>query len=254
METAYFKTYSPALGRDMECKIYGHAGRPVLFIPCQDGRFYDFENFKMTDTWGPWIEAGKILVLAVDTLDLETWSNKSGDPAWRSYRHEQWMTYLFNEAAPFIQNYAKEKNGSDTLPGVIAFGCSLGATHAANLYFRRPDIFTGLLALSGIYTGDYGFDGYMDENVYNNSPVHYLRNMPSDHPYIAKYNATTGIICCGQGPWELPSSTREVAEILKSKGASTWVDFWGFDVSHDWDWWYKQVPYFIPYLLGEKKH
>ena len=23
METQYFKTYSPALGRDMECKVYG---------------------------------------------------------------------------------------------------------------------------------------------------------------------------------------------------------------------------------------
>ena len=49
MQTQYFKDYSPALGRDMECKVYGHAGRPVLFIPCQDGRFFDFENFKMTD-------------------------------------------------------------------------------------------------------------------------------------------------------------------------------------------------------------
>lgn len=36
METQYIKQYSPALGRDMECKIYGHSGRPVLFIPCQD--------------------------------------------------------------------------------------------------------------------------------------------------------------------------------------------------------------------------
>ena len=47
MEMQYFKDYSPALGRDMECKIYGHAGRPMLYIPCQDGRFFDFENF----TW-----------------------------------------------------------------------------------------------------------------------------------------------------------------------------------------------------------
>ena len=47
METQYFKAYSPALGRDMECKVYGHAGRPVLFIPCQDGRFFDFENYKI---------------------------------------------------------------------------------------------------------------------------------------------------------------------------------------------------------------
>ena len=28
MEVQYFKQYSPALDRDMECKVYGHAGRP----------------------------------------------------------------------------------------------------------------------------------------------------------------------------------------------------------------------------------
>lgn len=33
MEVQYKKEYSPALGRDMECKIYGHKGRPVLFYP-----------------------------------------------------------------------------------------------------------------------------------------------------------------------------------------------------------------------------
>ena len=30
MEMQYFKDYSPALGREMECKVYGHAGRPML--------------------------------------------------------------------------------------------------------------------------------------------------------------------------------------------------------------------------------
>ena len=48
MEVQYFKRYSYNLNRDMEFKVYGHAGRPVLYIPCQDGRFFDFENFKMT--------------------------------------------------------------------------------------------------------------------------------------------------------------------------------------------------------------
>lgn len=33
MEMQCFKEYSPELGRDMECKLYGHAGRPMLYIP-----------------------------------------------------------------------------------------------------------------------------------------------------------------------------------------------------------------------------
>ena len=249
MEMQYFKEYSQALGRDMECKVYGHAGRPVLFIPCQDGRFFDFENYHMADYWAPWIEAGKAMVFAIDTIDQETWSDKSGNPYWRIRRHEQWVKFITDEMAPFIRETANRRNGWEGYPGIIAFGCSLGATHAANLFFRFPDQFDGLLALSGIYTADYGFDGYMDELVYQNSPVHYLSNMPADHPYIARYNRNRGIICVGQGPWERPETTFALKDILSSKGINTWVDIWGYDSAHDWPWWYKQVEYFVPRLL-----
>ena len=250
MEMQYFKEYSQALGRDMECKVYGHAGRPVLFIPCQDGRFFDFENYHMADYWAPWIEAGKAMVFAIDTIDQETWSDKSGNPYWRIRRHEQWVKFITDEMAPFIRETANRRNGWEGYPGIIAFGCSLGATHAANLFFRFPDQFDGLLALSGIYTADYGFDGYMDELVYQNSPVHYLSNMPADHPYIARYNRNKGIICVGQGPWERPETTFALQDIFRAKGINTWVDIWGYDCAHDWPWWYKQVEYFLPRLLG----
>lgn len=152
MEVQYFKDYSPSLNRDMECKVYGHAGRPVLFIPCQDGRFFDFENYHMTDAWSPWIESGQVMVFSIDTIDQETWSNKCGDPRWRICRHEQRIRYITDEMVPFIRSMVNERNDWTGYPGVVAFGSSLGATHAANLYFCRPDLFDGLLALSGIYT------------------------------------------------------------------------------------------------------
>ena len=249
MEIQYFKQYSNALGKDMECKVYGHGGRPVLFIPCQDGRFWDFENFNMTDTWGPWIESGQVMVFSIDTIDAETWSNKGGDPYWRIRRYEDWIRYITDEMVPFMRDMANSCNGWTGFPGVMAFGCSLGATHAANLYFRRPDLFDGLLALSGIYTASYGFDGYMDDVVYLNSPVDYLANMPVDHPFIQQYNQHKGVICVGQGAWELPETTHRIQEICQEKGIQLWVDFWGWDVNHDWPWWHKQVAYFLPYLL-----
>ncbi len=249
MHTEYFKDYSPNMGQDMECKLYGHAGRPVLFIPCQDGRFYDFENFSMTDAWAPWIDAGQVMVFSIDTVDRETWSNKCADPYWRIRRYEDWIRYITDEMVPFMRGIANERNGWEGYPGVMVFGCSLGATHAANLYFRRPDLFDRLLALSGIYTAEYGFDSYMDEVVYQNSPIHYLANMPADHPYIDLYNRKKAVICVGQGPWELPETTRWLDAICRDKGIHVWVDYWGYDCAHDWDWWYKQVAYFVPFLL-----
>lgn len=172
--------------------------RPVLFIPCQDDRFFDFESFHMTDTWAPWIESGQVMVFSIDTMDAETWSNKGG-PYWRARRHEQWIQYITDEMVPFIRDMANSCKGWTGRPGVMAFGCSLGVTHAANLYFRRPDLFVGLLALSGIYSASYGFDGYMDDVVYFNSPVDYLANLPTDHPFIQQYNQHKGVICVGQG-------------------------------------------------------
>jgi len=114
---------------------------------------------------------------------------------------------------------------------------------------RFPDLFDGLLALSGIYNSEYGFGSYMDELVYQNSPVHYMANMPYHHPYVEKYNRNRGIICVGRGPWEEVGSTETLDRLFKEKGINIWVDFWGYDVNHDWPWWHKQVAYFVPKLL-----
>ncbi len=248
MDTHYEKWYSPSLGREMELKVYGRGGKPVLYIPCQDGRFYDFENFKMTDTWAPFIESGQATVFSVDTMDKETWSDKTGDPYQRICRHEEWVSYLTNEVVPYIRSFSRGY-GWQVDPGIMTFGCSLGATHAVNLYFRFPRLFDEVLALSGVYDIAYGFDGYMDDMVYLNAPVLYLANMPSDHPYMDLYRRNRAVICVGQGPWEMPDDTRTLHRILVEKGIPAWVDYWGYDVNHDWPWWYKQAAYFVPQLL-----
>lgn len=249
MEKMYFKNYSYKLGRDMEMCLYGHGGRPVLFIPCQDGHFYDFESFHMAEVLSPWLDSGQIMVFSINTIDKETWSDTVTDPGHRSYMHECWMEYIFYEAVPFIKGMAHERNHVDD-QGIIAFGCSLGATHAVNLYLRRPDLFSGLLALSGIYTASYGFGDYRDERVYLNSPVDYMRGLPADHPYIEQFNKQKAVICVGQGAWEQPDTTRELDAICKEKGINIWFDYWGTDVNHDWPWWFRQAEYYMPFLLG----
>lgn len=81
MEIRYEKHWSSYLNRDMEFKIYGSHGKPVMFIPCQAGRFWDFEDFHMADCWAPWIESGKCMVFSVDTIDNEAWGcHRRGQP------------------------------------------------------------------------------------------------------------------------------------------------------------------------------
>ena len=249
MEIRYYKHYSSYLGRDMEFKVYGHAGKPVMFIPCQSGRFFDFENFRMVDYWAKWIEEGRCTVYSIDTIDDEAWAAFGADNRWRIENHERWYNYIINELVPYIKHLSGERNGYDQ--SIMAFGCSMGAMHAANLFFRRPDIFDKVFAISGLYDSRDSFGDYMDDLVYANSPVNYLGDMPNDHYYIDMYNQRKILIVVGQGAWEGPlvASTSWLDSVLRNKGIHAQVDYWGHDVAHDWCWWFKMVEHYVPQLL-----
>lgn len=252
METNYFEFYSNNLNRNMPIKVYGQKGKPILFIPCQDGHFYDFENFKMLDTFSSFIDSNECMVFAIDTIDIETWSAKDNDPYYRIRHHEEWINYITRELVPFIREYTNKKNNWDGYPGIMTFGMSMGATHALNLYLRFPDLFDRCLALSGVYNASFFLGDYMDEIVYQNSATDYMSHMEIGHPFTQKYNEHKAVICVGKGAWEEPWSTYFLDEQFHRLGINIWVDYWGEDVNHDWPWWHKQVPYFLPYLLEEK--
>lgn len=250
MEIRYFKHYSSHLGRDMEFKVYGSTGKPILFIPCQGGRFFDFENFKMIDYFAQWIEEGKCTVYSMDCIDNETYADVSGNPRYRIEQHERWFHYAMEELVPYIRHLSGLANGYDQ--GIITFGCSMGAMHAANFYFRRPDLFSGCLAISGLYDSIDFFGSYMDDLVYDNSPAYYLANLPWDHPYRKLYAEGYCQIVVGQGAWEdiLLASTRKLEAVMQQNQIPGKVDYWGFDVNHDWDWWYVMVQHYIPMFLN----
>jgi len=249
MQIQYHKHYSGHLNREMEFKVYGHGGKPVIFIPCQGGRFFDFENFKMVDAWAKWIEAGRCTVYSIDCIDNESWAAKGADNRWRIENHERWYHYVVDEMVPTIRHMSGLMNGYDQ--PIMIFGCSMGAQHAANLFFRRPDLFNAVFAISGIYDSEDAFGDYMDYLVYNNSPIHYLSNMPEDHPYIEMYNNRKILIVVGQGKWEdiLLESTRRLNSVLNNKGIQAQFEYWGYDVDHDWPWWFKMVDTYLPQFL-----
>lgn len=249
MNIEYHKHYSGCLGRDMEFKVYGHGGKPVMFIPCQGGRFFDFENFRMVDYWAKWIDAGLCTVYSIDCIDGEAYAAQGADCRWRIENHERWYHYVVDEMVPTIRHLSGLMNGYDQ--PILAFGCSMGAMHAANLFFRRPDLFDQVFAISGLYDSKMFFGDYMDELLYQNTPVEYLSHMSWDHPYIEMYNQRKILIVVGQGDWEEPllNSTRWLDHVLRSKGIHAQIDYWGYDVSHDWPWWFKMVEHYVPQLL-----
>ena len=238
--------YSERLGRDMTVKIFGHYGPAFIAFPCQNGDSDDLPKHGMIDTLAPFIEAGKMKVFCIDSNDQDTFSSTSWDKAHAAYMLEQYHHYVVEELLPFVY----DNMGGYCEP--VLFGMSAGASHAANQFFRRPDLYDGFIALSGKYDLGVYFDGYMNEDVYNNSTNDYLRNMPNDHPYIDIYNQRMMIVCVGSGAWEhlVLNSNYELARIAEEKGIHIDFHFWDENSIHDWPSWKYQMPYFLNKILN----
>ena len=241
------KQHSNALGRDMNVFVYGTKGYPVIVFPTQDGLANQYEDFGMVDELADLVEGGKIQLFCIDSVDKESWSDGEGDKEARAAVQEAYYTYVVDELVPFVQ----KQNKSKLMP--LTTGCSMGATHAAIVTLRRPDLFQGCIALSGCYDAKYFFGGWMNETLYDNSPVHFMENLPADHPYVELLSKRDIIFCVGQGAWEDEGvrTTALLERYFAEKGIDAWFDFWGYDVNHDWPWWKKQITYFMPIVLED---
>jgi esterase/lipase superfamily enzyme len=235
--------HSPALGRDMQLKVYGHSGKPVIVFPSSGGRFFEYEDFGMVEACRGFVEAGKIALVTVDSVDAQSWHNEEVTPAERARRHQDFDRYITGEVVPFVR--ARFPHGG----GLLATGCSMGAYHAANFFFRHPDVFDAVIALSGVYRLDSFVGDFVNDDVYFNAPLLYLPGL-TDPWYLERYRRSQLIFCVGQGAWEdeMLEDTRALERILEAKRVPAWFDYWGHDVNHDWPWWRKQMPYFLERL------
>jgi len=243
MKVEYHKFWSQHLSRDMEVKTYGQKGKPLVVFPSGGGRFYEFEDFGMIDAVRGFIEQEKIVVYTVDSVDAESGLAHWKYPGDRGWRHDQYDHYIVEEVAPFVREYS---GWSDKF---IATGCSMGGYHAANFFFKHPDVFDVTIALSGLYGSQYFVGDYVDEYVYYNFPLLYLSHL-SDPWYLDQYRRSHIIVCTGQGAWEEDCirEMRALEAILNDLNVPAWFDYWGHDVNHDWPWWQKQLPYFLETL------
>lgn len=230
--------HSPALNKHMNVVVYGHYGPALLLFPTAAADYLEYERFQLIDSIAHHINDGKIKVFSIDSVNNETLLNNEIEPGHRSIRHGQFNHYVLSEVVPFIHNHC---NG---LVPITTSGASVGAYHAANMFFRRPDIFTGVIAMSGIYTIKYYIRDYFDDHCYYNSPVEFLPNL-HDGNQLDHIRRGKIIIASGQGPYEDPGASVQLSNILNLKNVKHWLDLWGHDIRHDWPTWRKMLPYFI---------
>ncbi len=231
--------FSPRLNKNMEVAVYGHFGFSLLMLPTAAADYLEYERFQLIDALRPAIEAGKIKVFSINSINSEAWLNNRMHPRHKAIRHQQFNAYVENEVVPFIHTHT-----SDQTP-IITTGASLGALHAANMFFRRPDLFAGTIAMSGVYDLTAYTKGYYDEDVYFNSPCHYIPNLSDDHILSRLRNSKHIHILSGSGDYEDPEASRNLSGLLAGKGIPHELDVWGPDMRHDWPTWRAMLPYYI---------
>ncbi len=216
--------------------VYGHGGLPAVVFPTSQGRFYEFEDRGMVDALRWKIDNGEVQLFCVDSVDAESWYNRSVGPRWRIARHVQYDEYIIHEVVPLV----KQLNWS---PKMATMGCSFGGFHAVTIALRHPDVFTAFLSMSGAFDMGNFLGGYHDQDVYFNQPTQFLPQM-SDPWFLDRYRGNTYVLATGVHDqcWD---QNERLAGIMRAKGIPVRLDVWGDNTGHDWPWWQRMAQTYL---------
>lgn len=223
----------------MPVVVYGTYGPPMLAFPTSGGDEWEQERMHMVGALAEFLDAGRLKLFTVASLNVETFLDRHSHPGHRSYLQSQYDEYIRQEVVPFIRDNCRTPELT-----VATMGASLGAFHAANSLLKHPDVFKRCFALSGVFDIRRFMDGHYDDNVYFNNPVDYLANL-SDPWYLDALRSCDIYLITGTGPWENSGPSYALAQMLASKGIPHHLDDWGAAGGHDWPFWHAQMREYV---------
>ncbi|HJU73445.1 MAG TPA: alpha/beta hydrolase-fold protein [Gemmatimonadaceae bacterium] len=240
-----FSWRSPRLGIEMPIVTYGNAGVPLLLFPTAAADFLENERFFLVKAIEPFIFDRRVRLFSIDSINAHAWMDRTVPIPEKARRQALYSSYIEEEVVPYIRHVT-----GDAAVRSLTTGASFGAFHAANAFFRRPDLFSGTIAMSGFFDLSRSYlDGYHDDNVYFNNPAYYLPNLEGRYLELLQRESKV-VIVTGQGAYEAPDNSRRLSQLLHAKAIAHVLDVWGFDVRHDWPAWRKMLPYHLQKVLG----
>lgn len=227
--------HSPAVGRTMHVRWFGHGGARVLAFPTTMGDHNEWPNRYMPDVLGEHIRRGWITLFTLDHNHDVSWYDKRIPPGDRAWRHLAYDHYLRDELLPFTQHV----NGN---PYVIATGASFGAYHAMTFAMRNPTLVHRVIGMSGLYDIRGMTGGYSDGAVYLANPVQFVEQ-EWQHDRLEALRRMDIVMAIGEHDPAIEDN-RAFSGMLWRKGIGNALREWsGF--AHDWPWWEKMILRYI---------
>ena len=210
---------------------FGTWGYPVVIFPTSGGRENEARDFKLIEAARPLVEAGRVKLFCVDSIDRFSWYAKHLHPSVRVQNHIFYDKFLSEELVPMLQ---RECN----VDKIGVAGCSFGGFQALNFAFRHPNQVAHLFTMGAAFDISQFLDGYHDENVYFNNPPEYLPGAHSEHFHWMN-------IILGTAEYDFcKPETQRIADILRQKGIEHHMDVKPFS-DHDWPVWREMFPQYL---------
>lgn len=228
MKTNTEKWRSPSLGKDMELKIYGDSGTPIIGLPTRGASCSQWNEFGMVDEISYQLENGFNRLFCLSSVDDESFLNENATPKQRIVRQQQYESYLVEEVVPFI----REKKNTGYL---IIAGVDLGGYQAINIALKHPSSFGKAIGISGVYDIKWFLDGFYDDNVYYSNPIDFVPNI-NKQPLLSRIRDVDFRLVSFDHD-ERKDYTQQMSNVLRMKFIEHDLDIWGLDTDKEWDLW-----------------
>jgi len=211
--------------------IFGDRGYPVILFPTSMGRYYQNKDFGLLNSVAWFVDQGLVKIYCIDSIDEQSWYNKTIHPADRARTHEAYDRMLNEELAPC----ASYETGIHRI-GVA--GCSFGGYHAANFAFKHPAKVAHLFSMGGAFNIKQFTDGFYSDEIFYNNPPDFLPD--AKDPALWNMNIILGT---GENDF-CKDENIALANILTQKGIKHWLDIRS-NAEHDWPVWREMFPHYL---------
>ncbi len=238
------KWWSPRLRQDVNVARWGSAGRPVLLFPTAGGDADECERFELIKALQPLLDSRRVRVYSCDSVGGKTLLDPSEKPAQKAHMQKQFLAYIRHELVPAVRT-----DCNDPKVTLVCAGASIGAYNALLAISSHPDVFDYAICMSGTYDLGRFFQGFHNQDLHLVSPLHYLAYL-GESELLTALRQRFVLLATGEGKWEAPWESWQVANLLGKKGIPNRVDPWGREAHHDWVTWREMLPKYLDELTA----